>query len=368
MATRVVHLSTVHARKDTRIFLKECRTLAEAGFDTSLVVADGGSDEVKDGVKIFGLPCARGRLGRMHGSVRRVLAKALELDADVYHLHDPELLQIALRLMRNGKRVIFDSHEDLPRQILGKHWVPYPLRHSAAWLSERIEDYLAPRLSGVVAATPHIAERFRRLIGNTVNINNYPLLDELAPPAATARKRRMQVCYVGGITRIRGLKPVIEALPMLPGVRLLLCGTFGESDFEKELRAMPGWQQVDYRGQVDRVAMQSILGESMAGLVTFLPFPNHTDAQPNKMFEYMSAELPVIASDFPLWRQIVGGAQAGVCVDPRSPDAIAAAIRRLAADPHEVERMGRAGREAVLERFNWPNEAAKLVKFYEKLQ
>lgn len=363
MRHKIAHVSTVHSRSDTRIFLKECRAAAQAGFETSLVIADGGGDERKDGVDIVGVPRAHGRLGRMRGCVRKVLARALELDADIYHLHDPELLQIALRLMRNGKRVVFDSHEDLPRQILGKHWIPYPLRRGTAWMAESVENFIAPRLSGIVAATPHITERFTRFNKNTVNVNNYPLLDELAPSGRNVQRQK-QICYVGGITRIRGLKPLIEALPMVPDIRLVLCGAFAESDFEAELRMLPGWQQVDYRGHVDRAGVQIVMEESQAGIVTFLPLPNHVDAQPNKMFEYMSAELPVIASDFPLWRRIVEGAQAGICVDPQSPDAIASAIRRLLGDADEAERMGRAGRKAVLEQYNWPNEAGKLITFY----
>jgi glycosyltransferase involved in cell wall biosynthesis len=118
---------------------------------------------------------------------------------------------------------------------------------------------------------------------------------------------------------------------------------------------------------VGREGVREVLGRSVAGLVTFHPLPNHIDAQPNKMFEYMSAGIPVIASDFPLWREIIAGNQCGLCVDPNNPTAIAAAIQYLVLHPHEARRMGENGRKAVLDRYNWSAEEQKLFRLYEDI-
>ncbi|MGH8283364.1 MAG: glycosyltransferase, partial [Gammaproteobacteria bacterium] len=225
---------------------------------------------------------------------------------------------------------------------------------------------ISKQLDGVVAATPHISERFSRINQNTVNVNNYPLPYELAPPA-DAYERRNQVCYVGGLSRIRGIKPLIEALEFIPGIRLVLCGQFSDRSFESELRLLHGWGQVDYRGQVERPEVRVVMSESIAGVLTYFPEPNHIEAQPNKLFEYMSAGLPVIASDFPHWRQIIDGVGAGQCVDPKSPEAIAGAIQELMNQPEIAAKMGKAGRQAVMERYNWPTEADKLITYYKGL-
>jgi hypothetical protein len=167
--------------------------------------------------------------------------------------------------------------------------------------------------------------------------------------------------------RTRGALTMVRALTRVPGVRLLLAGAMEDAALQAELRAEPGWAQVDYLGQIGRDAVRSVLARSRAGLVTLLPMPSYLDALPIKMFEYMSAELPVIASDFPLWRDIVEHHRCGVCVDPSDPAAIAGAIRALIDDAPRIEAMGRAGREAVHAHYHWPQAEARLLALYREL-
>lgn len=363
----IVHMTCVHSRDDTRVFKKECRTLAFHGYRVFLVVADGRGDEVRDGVSILDVGKPSSRLRRMVSTTRRVYDRALSLGADLFHFHDPELLPIGVRLSRQGKKVVFDSHEDVPKQLLSKPYLHPMLLRGISLFFAAYERRACRRLSGIIAATPFISEKFKLINPVTLDVNNFPLIGELDSQIDWSEKN-LEVCYVGGLSSIRGIGEVIEGLALAKsGVRLNLVGSFGEEALEERLKRQDGWSQVNRLGQLDRNEVRDVLSHSVAGLVTFHPLPNHIDAQPNKMFEYMSAGIPVIASNFPLWRQIIEGSQCGLCIDPMDPTEIASAMDFFISDPATARRMGENGRLAVLSRYNWDIESKKLISFYEQI-
>ncbi|HHY53746.1 MAG TPA: glycosyltransferase family 4 protein [Clostridiales bacterium] len=364
MSYKVCHLTTVHRPFDVRIFHKECKSLLQAGYDVTLI-AQHEKDEVIDGIKIKALPKIENRVKRILNLPWIALRKALEENADVYHFHDPELIPIGLVLKVKGKKVIYDIHEDVPRQILGK---PYLNKLSASIVSclfERFEDFSVRFFDALIVATPCIASRFLRLNNCTVNVNNYPLLDELAGPS-NWEKRTNAIAYIGGISKTRGVVELVKALEYIDTV-LHLAGNFDDQQLEEKLKSLPGWRKVIYYGYIDRTRVCDILHRVKVGVVTLHPTLNYFEGLPIKLFEYMSAGIPVVASNFPLWKEIVEGNNCGICVDPLKPKEIADAIRYLLEHSEEAKEMGENGRKAVEEKYNWETESKKLLQVYREL-
>lgn len=368
---RIVHVSSAHPRHDTRIFVKQCQSLAAAGHQVDLVVADGQGEQVQAGITIHDVGRSSGRIGRMLGAAWRVVRLARALKADVYILHDPELLPLALLLkafrFERVPKVVFDSHEDVPVQIMAKPYLPKALRAAVAACYGLLQSLVCRRLDGVLAATEVIRDKFLPIQANAIAIHNFPSLDEFSQ-AVQVPNAQSEVCYIGGISNIRGAVEMVQALSLLPGtVRLNLAGPAPDSELAQQLKNLPGWRQVNDLGLQNRQGVQSTLERSVAGLVVLHPTANYLESLPVKMFEYMAAGLPVIASNFPLWKPIVSGLGCGLCVDPMDPHSIAFAIEQLVQNPERAREMGQRGRQAVLHTYNWGVEEQKLLRFVQQL-
>ena len=366
---KVVHMTSVHVPFDPRIFHKECCSLAGAGFDVTVIGTDWQEGE-RDCVQIKSIQGDSSRLGRMTRTVWRIFKEARKQRADIYHFHDPELIPIGLLLRAGGKDVIYDIHEDNPKEILSKRYLPGWSRAAVSWVIARLENVASGRFSALVVVTPSIAKRFRKLNRRTIIVHNYPYVRELLQEgnAVPWDSRRESVAYVGGLTLQRAVREMVHAMALLPDslpATLEFAGPEikGDANFA-ELRRHPGWRRVQHHGFIDQKNTFQILQKVRAGLVLYHPEPNQIESMPQKIFEYMGAGIPVIASDFPLWRRIIGGAGCGFFVDPLKPGEIAKAIEYVLTHPREAEEMGRRGQAAVLKQFNWDSEAEKLVQLY----
>lgn len=353
---KICHLTSAHPQEDIRIFHKECVSLAKAGYDVYQISC--GRNYEKKGVHLIGIGHEPiGRLARMRKTASDIYKTALQIDADVYHFHDPELLPYGLELKQLGKKVIFDSHEDVPEQIMDKDYIARLLRKMVSVSYKAYESYVVKKLDAVVAATPHIAEQFTGRCSKVVVINNYPKLDDITFHETNFAEREPVVCYAGGISEIRGEKIMIESMNGVEG-KLILAG-----DHEIEFLS----PNIQYVGRLNRDGVNNLYGSARVGMCILKPIKNYYYSQPIKIFEYMASGLPIVASNFPLWRNIVEDNHCGICVDPTDVEAVRNACTELLNNPEKSQQLGRNGRKAVLEKYNWANEEKELIALYESL-
>lgn len=364
-------MTSVHPPFDIRIFHKECKSLVLAGYEV-ILVAPHGKDEVVEGIRIRAVSEPRGRLSRMTRTLWQVYREAVRLNADVYHFHDPELIPIGLLLRMRGRKVIYDIHENVPAQIVQKHWIPGKYQKGVAGVAAVIQRFAAKRFSAIVTADEELAEQYRKLNRRVVLIQNYPRLEEFLGNTLVNRGRYMSKVVVsfGGISLGRAIHELVCAMGLLPegsDARLILGGAPESEALQREVTGMQGWERVDYRGVLPRQEMIALLGRAAAAVVLYNSAPNHFDVRSNRLFEALAAGLPVITPNFPKWREIVEGNGCGLAVDPENPSAIADAITYLLSHPKESGEMGYRAQRLAIEKFNWTREERKLTELYETL-
>ncbi|MFC2078036.1 glycosyltransferase family 4 protein [Candidatus Bipolaricaulota bacterium] len=363
---RVCIVTTVHPPLDARVYSRQAVTLSSAGFDVTLIAVHE-RDEDRDGVRILSLGSPRSRLARVCSLGWRALSAAARANADVYHLHDPELLLVGLVLRMIGRRVIYDAHEDLRQQILSKDWIPHSLRRPISWLAHVWLHFALHRMSGVVAATDGVADALDLPARPTV-VKNYPVLALIPEASGRAAGDVMRMIYLGSVSEERGAVEMLEAartLADLP-IEMVIQGRASASLTQRLKEAARTGPVTCLPWSPPRAAYRSLVSADV-GLVCLHPLPRFLAALPVKLFEYMAVGIPVVASDFPLWREIVEGAECGLLVDPLDPSAIADALRFLVEHPEERVRMGRNGRAAVEAKYNWALEAPKLLDLYARV-
>ncbi len=368
---KVCHMTSAHRNDDVRIFHKECISLVNAGYDVHLV-AQGQSFE-REGVQIIGVgEHAGSRLIRMTNIANKIYRKALSIDADIYHIHDPELLPYAKKLVRMGKRVIFDSHEDYREQIQHKYYIPIVLRNITAGLYKYYESSVIKHIDAVIVPCSFNGLNiFEGVAKKTAYINNAPILSQFYDQYEDQKSDYVQepsICYTGVLSHSRGITHLIRAAHKA-NVNLILAGEFSPQNYHDDLLALPEYECVDYRGYLNRNEILDVYKQSSIGVSTILNVGqyNKGDNFATKVYEYMSMGLPVILSDSPYARSILQRYNFGICVQPDNEVEIVSAICYLSDNPTVAMEMGQNGRRAVWEKFNWNIEENKLIKLYQSL-
>ena len=360
---KICHLTSINPSDDIRIFHKQCSSLAKAGYETYLVCH--GESFVKNDVNVVGLGLRpSSRLKRFFSFSRQVYKKALEIDAEVYHIHNPDLLPFGMKLKRKGKIVVFDSHEHFFESIKASAWIPRPFRWALATVYGIIEKKVCSKIDAVVYVTPTQRDKFDSYGVKTQLITNFPIIEDDSETALRTSNRKL--CFAGGISpewMHENIIPVLEECD----ATYELAGTVLEG-YLNELKALTGWERVNFMGRIPFDEVSPMLQGCAVGMALLKPSGNTAGNMGtlgnNKFFEFMQNGLPIICTDFALWKEIIDTDKCGIYVNPDSKEDIVRAILYLLDNPQKANEIGKNGRKAVMEKYNWSTQEEKLLELY----
>jgi len=361
---RIVHVTTVHQPFDPRIFYKQLASLRDAGFDTHLIAPHGRTEQVQ-GISIHALPqsTARWRRIALHPTAFRM---AQALNADLYQVHDPELLPVAFLLREaTGARIVYDMHENYRAKgpILGR-----ALRTLERWAFRWVDHVLIAEESyrSIVEAGP---------VSSTY-IPNYfrPIGDARLGAPAKAGHTPTRLLYTGTLSASRGLRTMVElAARIRRAGRPETIDLVGICRYEKQRAwAKARIQEEDLSSILSRVGWDAYVRPSAmpphyrradVGLALFQPHPNHRGSIPTKFYEYLHYGLPLICSDIPLWRRFVERHGCGAVVPPGDPAAVLDVLDEWQAHPERYRRCAENARAAASQ-YRWAEMGERLTRLY----
>ena len=364
--TRICHVTSAHTRYDIRIFEKECCSLAKKGYECYLLVNDNNGDENKNGVKIVstGLE-VHSRKERFLKSHKLLLDKMNMINAEIYHFHDPDLLSLAVKMKKKGKKVIFDFHENVAKQIKDKEWIPKIIRSVISVLYSKYEAHFAKKFDYLITVSPNIVDELKRENSKIEMITNFPIVEE---QYSEPEFKEHNICFAGGISEQWCHDIILESISEIDDCKYILAG--GTSDAYLDLlKKSNGWNKVEYLGRIPFEDVEKIYIRSIAGMALNISSQvgNEGTLGNTKLFEYMSAGIAVICSNNVMWKRIIEENDCGIAVDPTDVNAISDAVKYLLCNIDRAKEMGINGRKAAISKYNWANEEKKLYRLYEKL-
>ncbi|WP_019378053.1 glycosyltransferase [Virgibacillus halodenitrificans] len=367
---RVVHLTTVHHPYDPRIYHKECMSLHRAGYDVTLIAQEDNT-QVREGKPIKHIPLKKhsSRLKRMIFGAWETYKQAKKLEADVYHFHDPELLPVGWLLKKRKNVVIYDIHEDYITSIMQKDYMVKPVRKIISYAYKYMEKFFARKMQLCLAE-----KYYKDIYPKGVCILNYPMVNE----AFINHKRSEgpsedKLLYTGNVSYVRGAL-LHSKVPLIEGnVSVYFVGKC-PGELAEEMYKVAGDEKdrlviegIDQYIEKEEIEARYLSRDWLAGVALFPPTDHYMRKELTKFFEYMNAGLPILCSNFPVWKKFVETYNCGIAVDPYNEKEIKQAISYLQDNPRQAKRMGENGKKAVLEELNWGTQEDKLITWYSQL-
>lgn len=368
MNNNFLHITIVHQRYDIRIFYKQCVSLSRSGLgNVSLIVADDRGDEFLSGINILdiGIP-SKNRFGRIFIGNFRVWKKIKNKQYDIIHIHDPELLLLGLALKIQGNNVIYDMHENLPKEILTKSYINRIFRYPLSFLVKFFQNIIL-RIIPVVFAENSYAKDFRSIKKSTT-VLNFPIIEKMKL-IAPIKHNKFTVGYVGAISKERGAFMQLQAIHELRmegmDIETIFIGPCGDEVVNSEIYSLAiseGWAY--FGGRVKPEVAWDEISKCHIGLAVLEPSPNFVESYPTKLFEYMTLAIPCIVSDFIMYRKIIEEAQCGLLVNPLNIKELKNAIIWMYYNYNEALKMGESGKQFIFSKYNWESEFLKLKQLY----
>lgn len=385
---KVVHLGCAHGSEDSRIRYKECETLAGAGYDVTYITSYQSISEADhDGTA----PCTpnlivcgggydrRGVLITRHvlefiryrmRNKRIIIECIMNENPDVVHIHELELMYVVkgIRKKNPDVKIVFDVHEDYPAD-----YYDIFLEKSNRILANIVQSYVKHKTANyikcaekVITVTPTILKKIKNINNNCYLVRNFPIIRQYERTDEMDRKK--QVCYCGSMAECRGIEELVGCVDRIDA-KFVLAGGITEKLYNKLASKYDAWnnEKIDYLGIITQSEVWKVYRQSSVGICCYKLNKNNYDAYPTKLFEYMMSGLPIVCSDFPAWREIVEANGCGLLVNPDNVDDISEAIGYLLDNEDEAITMGKNGRRAVEEKYNWDAEGKKLLEIYSRL-
>jgi glycosyltransferase involved in cell wall biosynthesis len=340
------------------------------------------SERLVDGVQVHSIGGMRShtlglRLGDRLRRFRETARRARQLQADVYHLHDPELIPLGLWLKASTQAaVVFDCHENNTAYIEQKHYLHPLLRQLLAAGMSTLERLAGHFFDAIVTADAGVADLYRRRYRarHVVVLHNFPRLDLFQPAEANGRngQKDFDLVYHGTIPRYH-LEIAFAVADELQrrGVRArwYFFGKCPEAEWAQEEISRRGLQD-SFQIEARLVPHTEVASRVERARIGFIPLPDLPKFQhniPTKLFEFMSLGMPTVLSDLPPSRPFVGDGRCALMVRADDPAAYADAIEALLQSPERARQMGDVGRRRARDAYNWEVESRKLLQLCESL-
>ncbi|HEY8937750.1 MAG TPA: glycosyltransferase family 4 protein [Cyclobacteriaceae bacterium] len=363
----IVMLANGHSPFDTRIFLKEAVSLSREGFNVSIIVPNKSDDE-RDDIKIIAVPLVSKGWQKLVVTPWRIFIKARKQSKDsIFHIHDSDILIVGVLLKILGRRVIYDAHEDTPLQISYQHWLPTVVKIPYRWFYYVLEKICGIIFNKIIVAEPVIAKYFP--VRKTTLIRNFPMADAFKRESVKPYKdRASRLVSVGTLTKVRGLYEMLEGADRAKKTvdfEFVLGGKFAPAELEQKTKATYSFTFLSW---ISHRELVDLLFDSRIGIIIPHPIERYKTNYPVKLFEFMAAGIPVIASKAGESALFVNEAQCGILVDPLNVKEIADAIVWLFQHAEEAEAMGKRGQKLIFEKYNWEKESENLLEVYKNFR